>query len=74
MFSFVGPEPPQKITQWRFEGNTTRATFEVTLDDSVAPGAQVWFTGYWYNPRGENGPISNPATSNVQYGGIYRAA
>lgn len=74
VFSHVGPEPSANVADWRFVGNTTRPTFDVEFDDDVAPGAQVWLTAFWYNPRAQSGPSAAPVTTHVQYGGISVAA
>ena len=51
LFSFIGPTPPSNPNDWKFEGNTTRTTFDVTFPDSVAPGTQVWVCASGERPR-----------------------
>ena len=74
VFTYVGAEPPAVIAQWRLEGQVTRMTFEKEFDAAVAPGSLVWFSAYWYYPRGQNGPVSTPISTNTQFGGISHAA
>ena len=73
VFSFVGAAAPSDSTLWEFEGNVTRTTFDVVFADSVASGAQVWFTAFWYNPRANKGPGSPAVGTNIQ-GGAAMAA
>lgn len=62
VFSYVGATPPAAADThlWKFELNTTRTTLELEFPSTVAPGATVWVTACWYNPRGESGPATPP--------------
>jgi len=68
VFSFVGEAPPSDTAAWKFEGNTTRTVVDVDIDPSAQPGAKVWFTAFWFNPRAQSGPAANPVATNVQFG------
>jgi len=75
IFSFVGPNPPAELSQWKFEGNTTRTHFEVEFLPSVPVGSQVWLTAFWTNPRGQSGPACVPISAYLAGGaGIAQAA
>jgi hypothetical protein len=73
VYSFVGAEPPSKLADWKFEGNTTRTVVQVLFDPEVAPGAKVWITACWFNPRMQNGPASSPLSTHIP-GGAAQAA
>ena len=74
LFSFVGAVAPAGLSGWKFEGVTTRAIFDVNFSDTVPGGAQVWLTAYWSNARAETGPVSDPISTNLQGGGVSKAA
>jgi hypothetical protein len=61
VFSFTGSEPPSDINEWVFEGNTGRTSIKVVFDGSVAAGAQVFITAFWFNTRKVSSPIATPA-------------
>lgn len=67
IFSFVGAQPPapQDTHLWKFEVNTTKTTADVQFPSDVPSGATVWFTAFWYNPRGESGPAAAAAHANL---------
>ena len=68
VLSYVGAEPPDALGSWKFEGNTGRTTGEVVFPDTVAPGAKVWLTAFWFNARKQSGPACAPVGTNVQFG------
>lgn len=68
VFSFIGEVPPSDTAAWKFEGNTTRTVVDVVFDPATQPGAKVWLTAFWFNPRAQSGPAANPVTTNVQFG------
>jgi hypothetical protein len=73
VFSFVGDEAPSTTAGWKFEGNTTRTAFDVTFPASTTPGARVWFTAFYFNPRAQSGPAAAPVGTNLP-GGAAMAA
>jgi hypothetical protein len=73
VFSFVGAAAPTEDGEWKFEGNTTRTTTEVTFPAAVTPGAKVWFTAFWYNPRAQCGPAATPVTTYLPGGSAMAA-
>src|SRR5688572_5910823 len=74
VFSYVGATAPADISAWTFEGNTGRTTIDVVFPSTVAVGAQVWLTAFWFNPRKQSGPACTPVSTNVQFGGVSMAA
>jgi hypothetical protein len=74
LFSFVGTAAPTDIGQWKFEGNTGRTRRVVEFDNTVAAGARVWLTAFWFNGRKQSGPAATPVSTNVQGGGVSLAA
>ena len=73
VFSFVGETAPTDEAGWKFEGNTTLTTVDITFPSTVAPGAKVWVTAFWFNPRAESGPACTPVGANLP-GGAAMAA
>lgn len=74
VFTFVGATPPDEVEAWTFQGNTGRAEFDVTFPGTVAAGAVVWFTAFWFNPRKQSGPACPPVSTNLPGGGVLRMA
>lgn len=68
VFSYIGEVPPSDTAAWKFEGNTTRTVVEVDIDPAAQPGAKVYLTAFWFNPRAQSGPAAIPVTTNVQFG------
>lgn len=74
VFSYVGETPPEDISGWKFEGSTGLTSVSVTFPVTVPPGAQVWLTAFWFNPRKQSGPACTPVSTHVQFGGMSMAA
>lgn len=74
IFSFVGAEAPADIGSWQFEGNTGKTSGTVTFPNTLAAGAQVWITAFWFNGRKQSGPACAPVPTNLQGGGVSLAA
>ena len=68
IFSYVGDSAPTGNEGWRFEGNTTQRSVDIQFDNTVAGGAQVWFTAFWYNPRAQSGPAAVALSTYLQGG------
>jgi hypothetical protein len=66
VFSHVGAFPPAVLSQWTYEGDTTRPQMDITLPPTTPPGAKVWLTAYWYNPRAQGGPAADPVSTHIQ--------
>jgi hypothetical protein len=62
------------VSDWQFWGNTTKTSVEVEFDASLTPGTVVWFTAFWYNPRGESGPGCAPVSGIIAGGAMQQAA
>ena len=73
VFSFVGAAAPSELSDWRFEGNTTRTSVEIVFPAATPPGSKVWFTALWFNPRTQAGPTTAPVGTNIP-GGAAQAA
>jgi hypothetical protein len=73
IFSFVGAAAPTEESAWNYEGNATRTVINVVFPPATAPGAKVWFTAYWINPRAQKGPSAIPVGTNIA-GGAAMAA
>lgn len=69
VFSFVGAEAPADPSAFKFEGTVNGMETQVEFPTSVAPGAKVWFTAFFSNPRSESGLACAPVSTNLQFGG-----
>jgi hypothetical protein len=74
VFSFVGATAPADIGSWQFEGNTGRTTIDIVFPNTLAPGAKVWLTAFWFNGRKESGPACSPVGANLPGGTVSGAA
>lgn len=67
VYSYVptGDEaPPADLEKWRFEGIAKRYAFDVAFNPEDV-GKTTYIVAVWFNPRGESGPVSTPATATV---------
>jgi hypothetical protein len=69
VFSYVGAMAPEDPAAYKFEGSTTRTTVDVLFPLSVAEGAKVWLTAFYFNPRSMSGPGCPPVSAYIQFGG-----
>jgi hypothetical protein len=74
VFSFIGSQPPADITQWVFQGSTTRTVFDIEFPPTVAAGAQVWLTAFWFSPRSQSGPACQPVSAYIAGGVVASQA
>jgi hypothetical protein len=74
ILSYVGATPPASIGLWKFEGNVAKTVIDIVFPDTVAPGAQVWFTVFWSNRKDEPGPACDPVSTYLQFGSVSMAA
>ena len=58
----------QDVSAWTFQGTTSQTLIDIELPESVAPGAMVWFTAAWVNPRLMTGPAADPVSTHTQFG------
>jgi hypothetical protein len=71
VFSFVGESAPADITGWKFEANVGKVTkLSITLPGTVAAGAKIWLTSFWFNGRKQSGPATPPVFVNLPGGGV----
>lgn len=68
IMSFVGAAPPADIGDWKFEGSTTRTSYDVEFPVTLSPGTQVWLTAFWFNTKSESGPASVPTETWLDSG------
>jgi hypothetical protein len=73
LFSFVGAAAPADLSDWMFEGSTTRTSFDVEFAPTIPAGSQVWLTAFWFNPRSQSGPACTPINAYIA-GGVALAA
>jgi hypothetical protein len=64
---------PTEQGDWKFEGNVTRTSMDIVFPPATAPGAKVWFTAFWFNPRLQAGPAATPVSTNIPGGGAMAA-
>ncbi len=65
VFSYVGAQPPEDISAWKFEGNTSRTIIDVVFPVTVPPFSRVWLTAFWFNDRKQSGPATSPIDANI---------
>lgn len=65
VYSFVGAAAPTEESEWNFEGITGKTEQNITFPGSVAPGARVWFTAFWFSNRKQHGPAATPVGCNI---------
>lgn len=64
VFTFVGDNPPADLEQWEFKGIAKRSDFLIHYDAPDA-GKRAHIRAVWFNPRGEQGPVGEPASAMV---------
>jgi len=74
VFSFIGSAPPAQLTDWVFQGNTSRTIVDITFPADTANGATVWVTAFWFNNRKQSGPATDPKSANLPGGSVSMAA
>ena len=70
IFTYVGPQMPDNVEDYFFQGMTTRTTSEVQFSNSVPSGSLVWISVCWVGRRGELSAASTPISFTVQGGGV----
>lgn len=73
LWTYIGTSAPSDVSEWTFQGSSTRTKFEIEFPASVEAGAQFWIAAQWINPRNQPGPASNPITDYLG-GGLAAAA
>ena len=68
VFSHVGETPPVLATDFKFEGNTGRTTISVEVPPTVATGATVYFTCFYFSNRKQSGPAASPISTTIGAG------
>lgn len=64
VFTAVGETEPTDPAQYKFEGLTSKTSFEITFPQSASANT-VWITANWYNERGETGVACAPKSVNL---------
>jgi hypothetical protein len=73
IWSAVGATAPTVESDWDNQGLTTKTVVDITFPATVAPGAKVWFTAFYFNPRKQNGPAADPVGTNIAGGSAMAA-
>jgi hypothetical protein len=74
LYSFVGEDPSPELSNWRFQGGSTRSDPQVVFPETVTPGTTVWLTAQWVNPRDQPGPACAPVKTHINFTGLNNAA
>ncbi len=74
IFSHIGANPPENLSDYKFEGNSSKVEVVIEFAAATAPGTKVWFTAFWFNNRKESSPMATPISTNIQGGGVSLAA
>jgi hypothetical protein len=60
IYSYVGATPPANVNDYKFEGVSSRAIFEVQFDPELAVGTKVFVCCNWVTGRGLTSPACSP--------------
>jgi hypothetical protein len=75
VFSFVGETPPDDVLAWTFEGGVSSPSkVTYTFDQAIEPGTRVWFAAMWVNRKGQSGPVSEPVSTVIRFGGVAKGS
>lgn len=74
LFSHVGSQPPADVSLFKFEGSTTRTSFDLEVPASVPAGSQIWLTAFWFSPTSQSGPACQPVSAYVAGGVVTQQA
>jgi hypothetical protein len=74
VYSFIGAVPPSDENAWDFQGLASKVDkIDITFPSGTPAGSQVWFTGFWFNARKQNGPAAAKVTTNIAGGSAMAA-
>jgi hypothetical protein len=73
VFSYVGETAPADLSAWKFEGSSSRTSFQVEFPATVAAGAKVWVSAFWFNAKQQQGPAATPQSANIPGGSALAA-
>ena len=62
VLSYTGTTPPTDLGDWKLEGLASKTLFDVVFPGTLAPGATVWLSSYWFNERKQAGPACTPVS------------
>ena len=68
ILTFVGAEAPADPAAWSYAFNTSKTVFDIDFPASVAVGAKVWVTAFWFNPRKQSSPPATPQSTHIGAG------
>jgi hypothetical protein len=68
VFYSVGDDAPSDPAEWSFAFNTTRTVFDVDFPQTVAAGAKVWLTAFWYNTKAQSSPPASYVSTRFSDG------
>ncbi|HEX3357333.1 MAG TPA: hypothetical protein VHS31_10220 [Tepidisphaeraceae bacterium] len=73
VFSYVGAAAPNVESEWTNEGVTSKTVVDIAFPPATPGGSKVWFTGFYFNARKQNGPAAAPVSTNIAGGGAMAA-
>jgi hypothetical protein len=65
---FVGETAPADPSSWLFAMNSSKTLFDFEIPATVAAGAKVWLTAFWFNNRKQPSPAATPESMRVSEG------
>jgi hypothetical protein len=65
---YVGETNPPDPALWAFLTNTSKTALDVEIPATVAAGAKVWLTAFWFNNRKESSPAATPESTRISDG------
>ena len=68
IFSHTGEDAPAELTEYVFQASVTRPDVTVDFPASVPAGTKVWLLAFFFNPRSQSGPASDPVSAYLQHG------
>lgn len=74
VYTCVGESPAGDLSAWKFEGAMTRTRFDIDFAPTLPGGTKVWLTAAWFNPRMQTGLACDPVPTQVNFGGVSKAA
>ncbi len=74
VFAYVGETPPNDVDAWDFKGTSTRTEMVLEFPTTLPAGTKVWVTAAWVNAKLQTGPACTPVETQINYGGLSRAA
>ncbi len=64
-YSSIGAAPPAELDDWHFHGHASRTRVSLAFAAEIPPGALIWLTARWLNPRMQPGPLAHPVSIHL---------